>query len=68
MNDGADIADLYSKTLRELARDPAYKGKPEAFDATARGDAGNPRTGSVQGNATATTYPLNTNYDLAYSF
>jgi prepilin-type N-terminal cleavage/methylation domain-containing protein len=34
----------------------------------ARGDDGNPSTGSVQGNAAATTYTLNTNYDLAYSF
>jgi len=38
-----DIADLYSKTLRELARDPAHKGRPESFDATARGD--NPMCG-----------------------
>lgn len=43
MNDAGDIADLYSKTLREMARDPAHKGKPEAFDATARGD--NPMCG-----------------------
>ncbi|TCI00337.1 SUF system NifU family Fe-S cluster assembly protein [Roseococcus sp. SYP-B2431] len=43
MNDAGDIADLYSKTLRELARDPAHKGRPEAFDATARGD--NPMCG-----------------------
>ena len=34
----------------------------------ARGDDGNPSTGSVQGNAAAATYTLNTNYDLAYSF
>jgi hypothetical protein len=34
----------------------------------ARGDDGNPSRGSVQANATATTYTLNTNYDLAYSF
>jgi prepilin-type N-terminal cleavage/methylation domain-containing protein len=34
----------------------------------ARGDDGNPSTGSVQGNGTATTYTLNTNYNLAYSF
>jgi len=34
----------------------------------ARGDDGNPSQGSVQGNATATTYTLTTNYDLAYSF
>lgn len=34
----------------------------------ARGDNGNPSTGSVQGNGTATTYTLNTNYNLAYSF
>lgn len=34
----------------------------------ARGDDGNPSTGSVQGNAAATTYTLNTNYNLAYSF
>jgi nitrogen fixation NifU-like protein len=43
MSDTGDIADLYSKTLREMARDPAHKGKPEAFDATARGD--NPMCG-----------------------
>ncbi|WP_421990218.1 Fe-S cluster assembly sulfur transfer protein SufU [Roseococcus sp.] len=43
MSDSADIADLYSKTLRELARDPAHKGRPETFDATARGD--NPMCG-----------------------
>jgi hypothetical protein len=34
----------------------------------ARGDDGNPSTGSVQGNATAAAYTLNTNYNLAYSF
>ena len=34
----------------------------------ARGDDGNPSRGSVQGNATATTYTLNTNYDVAYAF
>ena len=34
----------------------------------ARGDDGNPSTGSVQGNGAATTYTLNTNYDTAYSF
>ena len=34
----------------------------------ARGDDGNPSTGSVQGNATATTYTISTNYNLAYSF
>lgn len=38
-----EIADLYSKTLRDLARNPAHRGKPEAFDATARGD--NPMCG-----------------------
>lgn len=38
-----DIADLYSQTLRNLARDPAHKGRPESFDATARGD--NPMCG-----------------------
>ena len=38
-----DIADLYSKTLRELARDPAHKGRPDSFDVTARGD--NPMCG-----------------------
>lgn len=43
MSDTGDIADLYSKTLREMARDPAHKGKPGAFDATARGD--NPMCG-----------------------
>jgi len=43
MNDAGDIADLYSRTLRDLARDPAHKGRPEAFDATARGD--NPMCG-----------------------
>jgi len=34
----------------------------------ARGDDGNPSSGSIQGNATATTYAINTNYNLAYSF
>lgn len=43
MSDTGDIADLYSRTLRDLARDPARKGRPEAFDATARGD--NPMCG-----------------------
>lgn len=43
MSDAGDIADLYSRTLRDLARNPAHKGKPEAFDATARGD--NPMCG-----------------------
>lgn len=43
MNDASDIADLYSRTLRDLARDPAHKGRPETFDATARGD--NPMCG-----------------------
>lgn len=43
MNDTGDIADLYSRTLRDLARNPAHKGRPEAFDATARGD--NPMCG-----------------------
>ncbi|MBS7811826.1 Fe-S cluster assembly sulfur transfer protein SufU [Roseococcus pinisoli] len=38
-----DIADLYSRTLRELARDPAHQGRPASFDATARGD--NPMCG-----------------------
>ena len=34
----------------------------------ARGDDGNPSTGSLQGNAAATAYTLSTKYDLAYSF
>ena len=38
-----DIADLYSTTLRDMARDATHKGRPEAFDATARGD--NPMCG-----------------------
>lgn len=34
----------------------------------ARGDDGNPSQGSVQGNATDTSYTLTTNYNLAYNF
>lgn len=34
----------------------------------ARGDDGNPSTGSIQGDPTATAYTLNTKYNLAYSF
>ncbi|MDB5412032.1 MAG: nifU [Rubritepida sp.] len=44
MSSGAeDIQDLYSTTLRDLARNPAHRGKLDNAAATARGD--NPMCG-----------------------
>jgi nitrogen fixation NifU-like protein len=38
MSDGADIRDLYQAVILDHGRHPRHAGRPDRFDATARGD------------------------------